>query len=278
MSSTNSEQQFDSILRKFLTQQQSLDDTIDQLTAPIEAAYVNADPLDDGQNSAASLLWLLWQAVIAVAQSLPYDDQDGSQSRLVALFAELKKRPTPQLPADKLERVQNKDPWSLAPIWENLAIWGWQLRESFDILDPLSSGTASADEWVNFNAFLARLTEAKISDQSFFGVVVLQTTLEEQQDSWHAEDIKTKSAAIGAVAVWLLHTSDFWYNHGWQNEQLSRNPRPSWSLWQGTPWTVDQARVRFWAKRLNEVVNETDDLADQWKSLADKAVQKIDSL
>lgn len=277
MPSANLEQ-VESILKKFLTQQQSLNDTIDQLAAPIEAAYVIADPLDDGPNSAASLLWLLWKAVINVAQSLPYDDQDGSQSRLVALFAGLKKRPTPQLAADKLERAKDKEPWSLAPIWQNLAIWGWQLREDFDVLNLLSpGGTASADGWVNLHALLARLTAAGISDQSFFGVIVLQTSLEERNDVWYEQSNEARGATIGAAAAWLLYAGEAWYTHGWQNERLSKKPRPE-SLWQGNPWTVDQARLRFWAKRLPQVVDETEGLADQWKSLADMATKKIDSL
>jgi hypothetical protein len=61
--------------------------------------------------------------------------------------------------------VHNKILWSQGPLWQSLTIWGWEVRESFGVLDPVISGpqegTATTQEWVNLKRIPCTIDAAR---------------------------------------------------------------------------------------------------------------------
>jgi hypothetical protein len=282
MTSIDQQLQVASAVNAYLSQQQPLELILTQLTSQIETAYVEADPSNNGPTSAESLLWTLWHTILFIAKTLPHTDSAHCQTRLTSLLSALKARDTPTLSAERLNAVHNKIPWSQGPLWQNLTIWGWEVRESFDMLDPVISGpqegTATTQEWVNLNAFLARLTQLGVSDHSFLGLSVVTLALEGVEQPLSTTMTTNLDGAVASAAVWLLLAGSTWYRDGWEDVSQSGIQQPAGSLWQGPAFKIDRARLGFWKGRLRQILDEAEGLNDAWKTLARDAVGKLEAL
>ena len=277
MALADQQSQVTSAVNAYLSQQQPLETVLTQLTSQIETAYTAADASNDGSTSAESLLWDLWHTLLSIAQTLSYADSDNYQSRLTSLFSALKERDAPSLSAEKLSVVQNTLPWSQGHLWEDLVLWGWEVRESFDVLDPVingpQQGTATTTEWVNINAYLARLTQGGVFDHSLLGLSVVRQALESTSPT-----TTNLGGAVGAAAVWLLLAGRTWYHAGWEDETKADVQEPAGSLWQGRAFKIDRTRVRFWNGRLCRILDEAETIDDEWKMLSRDAISSLEDL
>lgn len=248
-----------SILISYLSGHATLDTTIDHLVADIETAYIQAVPADNDSTIAEGLLWDLWHTILITSSTIAFPPQTGDPS-LVSLMAKLKTRATPLVAEDGYEKVEDKLPYSLGPLWNNLALWSWQVREMYDDLDPTGftdvRQKVTTREWINFNAFLAQLTVSNVSDHSFLGQSMIRLTLE-------SEDIpRNASAAVGATSVWLILVGKKWSEEGWEVDGLMK-------------FKIDRARMRAWKEMLVHVMVKDLELDDVVEDLAQQALEML---
>lgn len=251
------------ILTAYLSGRTTLDTTIAHLVADVEAAYTQALPGDNDSTAAEGLLWNLWHTILMTSSTIAFPPQTQTPL-LVSLMAKLKTRATPLLSEDMYERVKDRLPYSLGPLWHNLAIWGWQVREMFDDLDPTgyidgSRQKVTTQGWVNFNAFLAQLTVSNVSDHSFLGQSMIKVALE--------SDVlpKNVNAVVGATSVWLILAGRKWSESGWEVEGLMK-------------FKIDRVRMERWEKRLVQIRSECLELEDDNEDLATQAHEVLQLL
>ncbi|TID20222.1 hypothetical protein E2P81_ATG07522 [Venturia nashicola] len=266
MSSAESRADFSDILTLYLSGQTTLDRTIANLVADVETLYTQPLPIKDGAVSAEDLLWSLWKSILEASKKVDFFKQKNEKSALVTLMVGLKRRSTPAVPEDIYERVKDQIPWSLGELWGGLAIWGWQVREMWDVFD-LVGVVDGADglfgrvrttlwEWVGFNAFLAGLSGDGVVDHCFLGQSLIGLTLE-------CDGLpRNVSAAVGGSSVWLILVGEKWGQEGWEVDGLMK-------------FKVDRARMRRWEERLVQIMGEGLNLEDGVEELATQAIEML---
>lgn len=95
------------------------DGTIEAFCQPIEEKYQSTSSSSDVEE----LLWTAWQAVVAIAASIPYSST--SRETLASLLVQLAYRPALTNDGQTCEIDS-------MVVWRDLPILGWELREAWN--------------------------------------------------------------------------------------------------------------------------------------------------
>lgn len=184
--------------------------------------------LEDDPASGASNLWA---TILAIAAQIPYDHP--RQDKLVALIAAIK-----TLPAPAHLDMQAWMRRGYGPIWGNLPTLGREIyedwngrgllvdRSAFDEELKRGEQVFTREEWVNFNAFLARVSTKGLMTLTHSGIEMLEGVLE---GGVHPASMLNNN--LPAAAVWLLYSGDTIYESlgPRQGHGFSRDER--WASW-----------------------------------------------
>ncbi|KAJ5979703.1 hypothetical protein N7481_007001 [Penicillium waksmanii] len=127
-----------------------------------------------------------------------------------------------------------------------------------------------AKEWINTNAFTARLIGAKIVNWETFPIWALREAFEEPFRSVAENDIHALVAA-----QWIFHAGKIIYELSVE-ESLVENPRitKGGSLFDGESG-FNIKRWAFWKKRAGELNNEA---SDEVRGIASAVVEKMSEI
>ncbi|KAF9021526.1 hypothetical protein BDZ89DRAFT_991252 [Hymenopellis radicata] len=231
-----------------------LDDVVHRLTH--WATQLNPPP-DGGEFGS---LWDLWSDFNQVAQRAP-----EKQDRLVELLLAIKNLPHVLKPDD--ERLTC---WG-GRFWEDLPIFGPNMRESWNFFDPEDTEPHRdliRKNWIHLNAFVARITDAQVSDFDLYAIWELREALEHPVDS-------TTNVRVQAAAQWIffaglrLYQSEKIFEHG----PLVGDPARGGPLFIGERGFTKE-RWMFWKQRF-EALSTDPQLSDDARRVADEALQAI---
>lgn len=113
------EDQASAALELYLESDTELQDAVTRFTQPVCDLYTEMVP---NERELADALDALWNALLDIAQSTPYNDP--VQDRLVSFIKAVKSLPPPDRPAPEI--------WGLS-LWSDLPILGAGIRERWDI-------------------------------------------------------------------------------------------------------------------------------------------------
>ncbi|KAK7025043.1 hypothetical protein R3P38DRAFT_2952481 [Favolaschia claudopus] len=171
------------LILQYLTGTLSLEDTVTQLTNPINASYSSADsgnairqaesdataqrefhseaaarelwgdPLPEDEVPAEEVpdapstegqLWELWYAVLHAAKRYPWrNDENNAHDKLVALVAAIKRVPDPPLPPNANKALRGNWIWGTGTLWSDLVLLGASSREIWN--DSPGTGAGYSD-------------------------------------------------------------------------------------------------------------------------------------
>ncbi len=207
-------------IRSFLSDELSLEQTVDQLTAPIERSYDH-----DGNSTSRILLQSTWQAFNTVVEQIPHHRPE--HARLSTLLVAIKSRESPY---DGDARVISH----AGMLWRDLPLYEPASHGDFstptaeiealtvravdiegDTLSQLGGMHGLAEQYMNQNAFLARLVQLPDApDCDFFTLLALRWGLEEDLNALGL------SLNVPGAAMWILYAGEYI----WQCEREWREP------------------------------------------------------
>jgi hypothetical protein len=171
------------LILQYLADNLSLDDTITQITKPINNAFTTAnsgnairrgedvaknqrqywseeeareqwgDPLPENQvppevpdaPSTEGQLWELWYAILHAAKRQSWtDDPRDVHGKLASLVAALRRVPDPQFPANPTKALRNDWIWGDKTLWSTLSLLGAASRESWNDSPGCGAGYSPA--------------------------------------------------------------------------------------------------------------------------------------
>ena len=243
------------------------------INGPIEAIR---SPIErDDTASIASSVDSLWGTVLAIAVQVPYDHP--WQNKLVALVVA-----TTSLPAPAHLDVDVRSCRGYGHIWSDLGIIGRSVYEDFTdkgfLYDRSNSSESeeafprdqwfSRDEWVNFNAFVARVSATGIKNLSYTGIKLLQGVLEGRQ--YYASITSSMlNDNLTAAAVWLLYAGELMYERPASNEVDRPSRDRIWALWKEklSDLMRDEGlhrNTRDWAEGAFQAMGYIESLGKDW--------------
>lgn len=239
----------------------NLTETAEQLT---RWAY---DPKSFGDDAEGGL-WDLWITINDKAERTKSDD-DIIHGKLVELIDAIKHLESPTNDAG-----ENSKCWGMT-LWEDLPIFGANMRESWNFFDEEedTERAPKCERWVNLNAFVARLTAARVYDFNLYAIWQLRDALEEPiEDS-------SFDAKIPAAVQWILYCGELIYTSKEEYEHGPRvgDPARGGELWKGEKRGFCEERWCFWKSRFAEL-QHYEKLLPETRELAGKAVQVMESI
>lgn len=190
------------------------------INGPVSATYPMLD--DDVAGGVSNL----WATLFAITEQIPYDHP--WQDKLVALVTAIKNLPSP--PRLEIDSWRAK---GYAPLWQGLPTFGRTVYETWNGEGLLYYDRAtsldtplSREEWVNFNAFLARVSASQVMDLSTSAEALFAHVLESDNTASKLND------NVPAAAVWILYAGNFVY--GKVLRGVSRLSGERWTIWKGT--------------------------------------------
>lgn len=149
-------------------------------------------------------------------------------------------------------------------------------------LDPTISDLESFTEttaqgWLNFNEFEARLLEAGSFGAYVEAMLVLQLALEEELPTAAGNGVT--ECRVMAASIWLTHCAKNFFE--WAQENVDPEITPgegshfgAGSLYNGRPCMCPE-RWDFWQHRLEELGAPDSDLVQQTREAAHKAAEAM---
>ncbi|KAB8235887.1 DUF3632 domain-containing protein [Aspergillus alliaceus] len=189
-------------------------------------------------------LWQVWDAFIRLARQVPH--AHPFQDRIVDLVEALTR-----LPPLSIEVWQ-----STIRLWADLPLLGPSMREAWVAPQSTEGPIASqeAEEWINLNAFAARLLKLDAISWTVFGIWELREALEEPPE------IPGSGFHVRAAAEWIKHSGVFLYGaaiHGTEGHE-ERLSAATGSLYPGTN-VMCLERWGFWKCRFGYIGEKGDD-------------------
>lgn len=111
--------QYNQLIEYVRSGRTDLDRITEDFCSPIETQLKASPIVTDVESS----LWQAWQCLIVVAAATPHDSED--QQKLVNLVQDLQRRPGVEKDGKPCE-IQG------GVIWNDLPLFGWQMRESWN--------------------------------------------------------------------------------------------------------------------------------------------------
>ncbi|EAW12875.1 DUF3632 domain-containing protein [Aspergillus clavatus NRRL 1] len=221
------------------------------------ATAINAwTPTEDAE-AIESFLWSVWAVFIHIAKQIPHDD--AAQDQLVEVITALTALPP--------RTIQIWD--SETRLWTDLPILGPSLRESWNqpTAPAYTSSTPQATtEWINLQAFTARLMSRRDPSLSLFAVWSLRSALEEELKG--AE----RDGEVAAATMWMLYGGQALFeqsNDAVKTEEMERMMKPG-PLYAGQGQLCAE-RWQFWNRRLGELQEE---VSEETKGLIQSARER----
>ncbi|KAK0457428.1 uncharacterized protein EV420DRAFT_493228 [Desarmillaria tabescens] len=234
------------------------------------------DPKHFGDD-AEGRLWDLWSAINDRAERTKSSD-DILHSKLVELVDAIKHQESPTNDAGEKSKC-----WGLT-LWEDLPIFGANMRECWNFFDAKEDAERASkrERWVNLNAFVARLTAARVSDFELYAIWQLRDALEEPtEESENGGEMIDKSldAKIPAAVQWILYCGELIYTseREFETGPSVGDPAKGGELWKGDKRGFCQERWHFWKKRFAEL-QHYEGLLPETRLLASKAVQVMEGI
>ncbi|KAF8196885.1 hypothetical protein K438DRAFT_1825727 [Mycena galopus ATCC 62051] len=292
---------FDAFILQYLAGDLSLDDTVTQITAPVNSAYTSGDsgnairktetippwrrpswsedqvraqwdepPLEsdtcDDTRGTESQLSELWSAVMYAAKRNPWrNDDNDAHGKLIALVAAIQQAPDPPMPANATKALRQNWIWSSGTLWSTLLLLGPTTREIWNDAFGAAFGHETAiAEWANVNAFMARLTAEKLDDYPVFAIWAMGYALDENQKNSKGN---WRDATMPAAAAWIDICGRQMYE--WREDILPEH----WSI-EDTPWPW----WPFWKHRFEEISLGGEQAKDETRVIAREAFHKMEEI
>ncbi|KAI7292879.1 hypothetical protein KC315_g19411, partial [Hortaea werneckii] len=216
----------------------SHESTLDAFCEPVETRYKQTTNPSDVEE----LLWPTWQCLIACAAATPHERSEGQQ-KLVDLVLDLQHRPALEKKDGGVCYVQG------GVVWGDLPVFGWQMREAWNAAASDSSEEESKQQWININAWTARLVsaaharEADKPDLSLYCIWTLRMALETEE--------QPSNVSLSAAAVWLIYAAPTIWEFCMQGKTFDGKvakpgPRSNDQEWRG----FTRERWQTWMQRL----------------------------
>ncbi len=136
------------------------------------------------------------------------------------------------------------------------------------------------ERWVNLNAFVARLTAARVYDFELYAIWQLRDALEEPVEE-SGEEVTDSSfdAKIPAAVQWIFYCGELIYTSKREYEHGPRvgDPARGGELWKGDKRGFCEERWGFWKNRFAEL-QHYEKLLPETRALAGKAVQVMEGI
>ncbi|KAA8647173.1 hypothetical protein EYZ11_003851 [Aspergillus tanneri] len=194
-------------------------------------------------NDLEEFLWQTWDAFISVARQVPHDHP--FQDRMVDLVEALT-----LLPPLNVEIWQTN-----TRLWTDLPLLGPSMREAWISPEPTEGHPTNqmAQEWINLNAFAARLLKVDAVSWTVFGIWELREALEEPSE------ISRLECNVPAAAEWIRLSGELLYRqaiHGTEGKEEIPSVATG-SLYNGKN-TMCLERWKFWKCRFGDIGEEAD--------------------
>ncbi|PKX97265.1 DUF3632 domain-containing protein [Aspergillus novofumigatus IBT 16806] len=235
-------------------------------TPPREAAQTihaltpKAGSTPEENSDLEDFLWYTWGTIIKVAKQIPHDHP--SQDRLVDLIRALTELPPTTVSIWGSENY----------LWKDLPMLGPSLRESWDPPTYTKSNDQEIVEWINLQAFTARLMSKCDPSLSLLGVWSLRSGLEEELSD------KEVHGEAAAAAMWMVYGGENLFSQladAVEDEEKERLMRPG-TLYSGQG-QLSPERWQFWKQRFGEM-SEQVQVNDETKSVIRLAREKMESV
>lgn len=130
-------------------------------------------------------------------------------------------------------------------------------------------------QWVNLNAFAARLTASRAADFSLYAIWTMRDALETP-----AAQTKTKTldGHVQAACAWIQHAGAFLYKceESWDKDPRKGDPAKGGLLWEGKSGFCRE-RWSLWRERMRELGVEKG-LQDETRQAAKRAAERMGQL
>ncbi|KAK4447286.1 hypothetical protein QBC34DRAFT_410245 [Podospora aff. communis PSN243] len=197
-------------------------------------------------SSLEEFLYYLWELLISLMKSVPHDHP--KQDLTISFLSEL------HLRARTTVSIWGKE----SRLWRDLPLLSSFLREAWT--DPSYTTDHPAPkaitEWLNLNAFTARLTTASLLDRPIYPLLELKAALEEESHSSPA----IRDYRLLVASHWILLSGKHLFRDAFRGDSLSEDdltatePGP---LYTGKPGLYME-RWWFWLKRFEELSGDVD--------------------
>lgn len=210
--------------------------------------------------------------IIHLAKETPHNDS-STQTALVKLIAALKSRPNPPRPQGR-EDLKSHWVWrGSGALWTDLVIFGASMPESWnDTPTGCGRDVITVEGWTSLNAFVARLTAARVLDFSLYAIWSMRETLETDNRAETLEKILPASAMWVVYAGRQLHDSE----QGWPAHPLRGNPAKGGPLWSGKSGFCKE-RWTLW-KTMFKSITRRSDTNQATRGFAADAIKAMDAI
>ncbi|KAI9737596.1 MAG: hypothetical protein M1818_005600 [Claussenomyces sp. TS43310] len=236
--------------------QMPLAQVIQEVGKPVDDAVQTKD-----SNAVEAALWSVWNDLITAAGNTPHAQQDC----LVDIVRNIQRKAGP---FDS--NGQSCNVWDKPVEWEKMSLFGAALREKWNYSpeDPKSS-TSGAAEWINLNAFIARITSgytvSECFDFSLYGLWTLRAALEDEESSTRT----VQATLVNAAAMWMMYAGQvMWRKSQIDFEYDGKKARAGETLedkeWRGFSierWTTWEDRLKALEKSCGGESHELVDIA-----------------
>lgn len=226
---------FESALASYLDHDAPIDSAINDFVQPINALYDGSKPTEDQLESVG---WMLGYTIINRARATPHDSPQ--QDRLITFLQHLKAAPPPSHEPAQL--------WGHS-FWTDLPLLGPAMREQWN--DEADAGVA---QWVNLNAFTARLSSSGTADFEVYAIWSIRDALEASAEQ---HSITALEIHVQAAIIWIRYAGKFIYSSEriWEQHRLRGDPAVGGPLWKGKSGFCKE-RWALWKDRLTELSEE----------------------
>ncbi|KAF7155551.1 hypothetical protein CNMCM6106_004697 [Aspergillus hiratsukae] len=217
----------------------------------IHALTPKAGSTQEEKSELENFLWFIWGAIIEIAKQIRHNR--ASQDRLVDLIHALTELPPTTVSI-----------WSSETrLWKDLPLLGPALREAWNrtylsdnsatmLTAQAPTYTKSNDqaiaEWINLQAFTARLMSKCDPSLSLFAVWSLRSGLEEKLSD------RELDGEVAAAAMWMVYGGETLFSQladAVQDEEKERMMKPG-TLYSGQGQLCKE-RWQFWKRRFGEM-------------------------
>ena len=274
-----------SLVESYLAHAKPLETVIKLLCAPIEAIYDRPDGHDANESEADHTLKQLWKELFRIVMNIPHNA--ARHQEMFQLFSTLKAKPGPPTPSG----LEKREPWKSGGLWEEMHMLGQAERYVTDVWMPNKYKTAISTwqqitkaEFISFIAFMAKLTQAEITNSSFLSLSYFRSGLEdeEQRCSSHRQEA---DVMVAAAAVWIKYAGSCWYDEirsgdDWRVFEPGRVIERKHSLWVGDRFVVNLDRWALWKDTFHQISNGSvlGDFEDETRAMAQDAVEVMQKL
>ncbi|EAW17801.1 DUF3632 domain-containing protein [Aspergillus fischeri NRRL 181] len=224
----------------------------------IHALTPKAGSTQEESSEMEDFLWYTWGTIIKVAKQIPHNHP--SQDRLVELIHALTELPPTTVSIWGSENC----------LWKDLPMLGPSLRESWNAPTYTKPNDQEITEWINLQAFTARLMSKCDPSLSLLGVWSLRSGLEEELSG------KEVDGEAAAAAMWMVYGGANLFSQladAVPDEEKERLMRPG-RLYSGQG-QLSPERWQFWKQRFGEM-SEQIQVNDETKGVIRLAREKME--